>query len=85
MFELFFPGSAQCTTKGIHSIVVMEMRKIEKEEQSDLVSCVSNNGYWSDWFKTTRANCQGCCLLPLIFNLVIEVLGAQLYQNEEKY
>ena len=47
-----------------------------------ILSMVINNGFWSDWFSPSRATRQGDPISPLIFDLVIEVLGARLRQNE---
>ena len=44
--------------------------------------CASNNGYWSEFFKPTRATRQGCCFSPGIFNLVVELLGIGIRQNK---
>ena len=45
--------------------------------------CASNDGFWLSWFKVTRSCSQGCPLSPLIFDLVVEVIGARLRQNKD--
>ena len=47
------------------------------------ISCVLNNGYWGDWFELMRSTRQGCCYSPLVFNLVVEMLGESIRQNKE--
>ena len=44
-------------------------------------SCVINNGFRSGWFPLSRSCRQGCPILPLIFNLVVEILSQKLRQN----
>ena len=45
--------------------------------------CVANNGHWSGFFKPTRATRQGCCYSLDIFNLVVELLGLAIRQNDD--
>ena len=48
---------------------------------TDPLVCASNNGYWSDFFSPTRATRQGCCISPMIFNIIVELLGLGIRQN----
>ena len=50
---------------------------------NDIYSCVTNNGYWSDWFKITRGFSQGCCLSPLNYLVIAEVLGDKIRNNNK--
>ena len=42
---------------------------------NDIYSCMINNGFSSEWFKITCGCRQGCCLSPLNYLVVTEVLG----------
>ena len=44
-------------------------------------SAVLNNGYWSEWFQSSTSCCQGDPTSPLIFNVVVEVLGSRIHSN----
>ena len=46
------------------------------------ISCVINNGHWSEWFPLSRACRQGCCFSPSIFTICIEMLGIGIRQNK---
>ena len=48
---------------------------------TDIFSCTSNNGFWSDWFRLERSNRQGCPISSLLFTLSIEVLGIKIRNN----
>ena len=48
---------------------------------TDPLICASNNGYLSQFVEPTRATRQGCCFLPGIFNLIVELLGLGIRQN----
>ena len=48
------------------------------------ISCVTNNGYWSNWFDLSKSCRQGCPYSPLIFDLVSEVIAAKIRQNPAK-
>ena len=45
------------------------------------LACVSNNGHWSEWYSPTRATRQGCCLSPIIFDFLVEILGHKIREN----
>ena len=47
------------------------------------LACVSNNGYWSEWYTPSRATRQGCCLSPIIFDFLVEILGHKIRENLE--
>ena len=47
------------------------------------ISCVYNNGYWGKWFQLTRSTRQGCCFSPLIFNVIVELLGNGIRNNQD--
>ena len=44
---------------------------------------VMNNGYWADPVYPTRGLRQGCCYSPLVFDVVVELLGLVLRQNSK--
>ena len=48
---------------------------------SDKESCVTNNGFSSNFFKLKRGVRQGCCLSALLFIRVAEVLAINLICN----
>ena len=47
----------------------------------DVVACVTNNGYTSDWFKLTCGTRQGCCLSPFLFVVAVELLAHSIRMN----
>ena len=46
------------------------------------LACAYNNGFWSEFFEPTRGTRQGCCYSPIVFTLVVEILGLAIRQNE---
>ena len=48
---------------------------------NDTMSCVMNNGYWSDWFKISCRACQGYPISPIIFTIIVETLRKKNRQN----
>ena len=46
-------------------------------------SCVTNNGYHSEFFKITRGIRQGCPISALLFVLVVEVMANNIRKNSE--
>ena len=46
-------------------------------------SAVKNGGWLSEWFQTDRGVRQGCCVSPLLFVLVVELLAKKIRHNEE--
>ena len=50
---------------------------------NDMCSCVGNNGYWSDWFKLSRGCHQGCCLTPVNYVIVAELLADKIFVNND--
>ena len=48
---------------------------------TDIQSCVSNNGYLSQYFNLSRGIRQGCPISALLFILVSETLAINLRQN----
>ena len=49
----------------------------------DTQSAVLNNGFWSEWFPLSRSCRQGCPISPLLFDLVVEVLGCKIRTNKD--
>ena len=49
---------------------------------NNVTSCVTNNGYSSEFFQITRGIRQGCPLSALLFILAVEVLSIQIQNNE---
>ncbi|GFR74429.1 retrovirus-related Pol polyprotein from type-1 retrotransposable element R2 [Elysia marginata] len=45
-------------------------------------SSVKNGGWHSQWFPTERGVRQGCCVSPLLFVLVVELLAIKLRHND---
>ena len=45
-------------------------------------SCVQNGGWLSDWFNIERGIKQGCCVSPLLFILVVEMMAIKIRSNE---
>ena len=45
--------------------------------------CAYNNGYLSEFKEITRGCRQGCCLSPIIFIYVVEILGLSIRQNNK--
>ena len=50
---------------------------------NDVYATASNNGYWSDWLPLSHSCHQGCAISPLLFNLVVEILGMKIRQAAE--
>ena len=49
---------------------------------TDIKSCVTNNGYYSECFKLSRSIRQGCPISALLFILVAEILAIAIRTNE---
>ena len=47
----------------------------------DIVACVINNGFTSQWFKLSRGTRQGCCLSPFLFVIAVELLAHNVRMN----
>ena len=47
------------------------------------VAYATNNDFWSPPIYPTRSCRQGCCYLPVIFIITVELLGIALRQNEK--
>ena len=45
--------------------------------------CVQNNGHMSEYITPMRGTRQGCCFSPLIFTLVVEILGLAIRQDKQ--
>ena len=50
---------------------------------TDISSCVTNNGFISNFFKLSRAIRQGCPVSALLFLFVAEVIAIQIRNNKE--
>ena len=50
---------------------------------SNTSSCVVNNGWASNFFKTSRGVRQGCPLSPYLFIIAVELLAHNIRQNKE--
>ena len=48
----------------------------------NVTSCVTNNGYSSQFFKVTRGIRQGCPLSALLFIMAVEILSLQIQNNK---
>ena len=48
---------------------------------TDTESCIKNGGWLSSWFKTERGVKQGCCVSPLLFVLVVEIMAIKIRNN----
>ena len=44
---------------------------------------IKNAGWLSEWFKTNRGVRQGCCVSPLLFILVVEMLANKIRSEED--
>ena len=60
-----------------HSII-----KWVKLFYKDPKSCITNNGYMSDFFQIKRGVRQGCPLSPYLFLICIEFLSREISRNE---
>ena len=49
---------------------------------TDIKSCVTNNGYYSECFKLSRSTRQGCPISTLLFILVAEILAIAIRTNK---
>ena len=50
---------------------------------TDIVSCVTNNGWQSNYFRLSRSVSQGCPLSPNLFILCAEFLAIDIRQNNK--
>ena len=50
---------------------------------TNILSCVGNNGYYSNYFELSRGIRQGCPLSALLFILVAEVMAIEIRNNEK--
>ena len=57
-------------------------RKWIKILYTDIQSCVSNNGYFSQYFKLSRGIRQGCPISALLFILVSEILAIKIRDDK---
>ena len=60
-----------------------EIRKWVKILYNNINSCVTNNGWSSDFFKLERGVRQGCPLSPYLFVLCVEIMAISVRQNEK--
>ena len=50
---------------------------------TNILSCVGNNGYYSNYFELSRGIRQGCPLSALLFILVVEVMAIEIRNNDK--
>ena len=50
---------------------------------TDIQSCVSNNGYFSEYFQLSRGIRQGCPISAMLFILVAEVMAIHIRNNDK--
>ena len=55
--------------------------KMIKTLITDTESCIKNGGWLSSWFKTERGVKQGCCVSPLLFVIVVELMAIKIRNN----
>ena len=48
---------------------------------NNIYSCVTNNGFTSNWFRLNRGVRQGCLLSCLLFILCVEIMGNKIRNN----
>ena len=46
-------------------------------------SAVKNGGWLSEWFQIDRGLRQGCCVSPLLFFSLVQLLAQKIRHNEE--
>ena len=56
---------------------------IETILKKNTQSAVKNGGWLSNWFTTSRGVMQGCCVSPLLFVLVVELLAIKIRNRDD--